>query len=66
MEEILRTYFGCKKPFKKNGQTTLKGGMAQEKLIQLMHDLATIGVIDKATARQAEREIDDICNSKNY
>lgn len=67
MENILKNYFGCKNPFDEYGKITPEGEVAQEKLIQLLKDLALVipDVISEDDARTAERMIDDIC-CENY
>ena len=67
MEAIFKNYFGCKNPFDDYGKITPEGEVAQEKLIQLLKDLALVipDVISEDDARTAERMIDDIC-CENY
>jgi hypothetical protein len=43
LDEVLATYFGCKKPFKKsNWDLTKNGHKAYSKLISLLYDLSKI------------------------
>lgn len=58
LEEIYQKYFDCKVPFRKNGRFTESGAKAHEKLVQLFHDLESLGVIDDA--RFAELAVDEI------
>ena len=56
MENILKNYFGCENPFDDYGKITPEGEVAQEKLIQLVKDLALVipDVISEDDARTAE------------
>ena len=62
LEEILQTYFGCKVPFRKDGEFTTTGIEAYKKLEELLNDLEGIGVIPSAS--QAVRVLDEITNIK--
>lgn len=68
MDNILKNYFGCENPFDQYGKITPKGEAAQEKLIQLLKDLALVipDVISEDDARNAERMIDEICNDYDW
>lgn len=68
MENILKNYFGCKNPFDEYGKITPEGIVAQEKLIQLVKDLALVipDVISEDNARTAEKQIDEICNDYDW
>lgn len=48
LSEILQTYFGCKVPFRKDGELTTTGEKAFKKLEELLVDLERLGVIDSA------------------
>lgn len=61
LEEILREYFGCKRPFDKGGRLTKHGDFAVQRLISLLHDLNAIGVINGSW--NAEKRIDDIIDN---
>lgn len=58
LSEILQTYFGCKVPFRKDGELTTTGLKAYKKLEDLLNDLEGIGVIPSAS--KAVRVLDDI------
>lgn len=58
--EILQTYFGCKVPFRKDGEFTTSGIKAYKKLEDLLNDLHALGVIPSAS--DAVRVLDDITN----
>lgn len=58
LEQILQEYFSCKKPFDGNGKLTKQGDRKVQQLINLLHDLAFIGVIPDAS--NSERIIDEI------
>ena len=58
LEEILQTYFGCKVPFRKDGELTTTGVKAYKKLEDLLNDLEGLKVI--RGARQAMRVLDEI------
>ena len=45
LEKILQTYFGCKVPFRKDGDLTTTGVKAVERLKNLMRDLEQVDVI---------------------
>ena len=62
LEEILQTYFGCKVPFRKDGELTTTGVKAYKKLEDLLNDLASLGVIPSAS--QAVRVLDEIAAIK--
>lgn len=65
LEEILQTYFGCKVPFRKDGELTTTGVEAYKKLEELLHDLEGIGVIPSAS--NAVRILDEITRlEQNY
>lgn len=61
LEEILREYFGCKRPFDKGGRLTKHGDLAVRRLISLLHDLNAIGVINGSW--NAKKRIDDIIDN---
>lgn len=61
LEEILQEYFGCKRPFDKGGRLTKHGDIAVQRLINLLHDLNAIGVINGSW--NAEKRIDDIIDN---
>lgn len=50
LEEILQTYFGCKVPFRKNGEFTTSGEKAYEKLANLLDDLQDLKVIKSSAS----------------
>ena len=58
LEEILQTYFGCKVPFRKDGELTTTGIKAYKKLEDLLNDLEGLKVIRGAS--QAMRVLDEI------
>lgn len=58
LEQILQEYFGCKHPFDKGGKLTKHGDLAVQRLINLLHDLNAIGIINGSW--NAEKKIDDI------
>lgn len=58
LEEILKEYFHCEKPFDLDGNLTEHGVYHTERLINLLHDLESIGVISDAW--YAESQIDEI------
>ena len=58
LEEILQTYFGCKVPFRKDGEFTTTGIEAYKKLEDLLNDLYALGVIPSAS--DAVRKLDEI------
>lgn len=60
LSEILQTYFGCKVPFRKDGEFTTSGIKAYKKLEDLLNDLHALGVIPSAS--DAVRVLDDITN----
>ena len=60
LEQILQTYFDCKKPFDRNGNLTKSGDYNTQRLINLLADLEAIGVIN--CAHNSAKKIDDIIN----
>lgn len=50
LEEILQTYFGCKVPFRKNGEFTTSGAAAYAKLEKLLDDLQGLEVIKSSAS----------------
>lgn len=67
LEEILRGYFGCKKPFQKDYPEdedgfTIKGGEAYFKLTSLLEDVGTLTGHDM---KDVIRELDEI-TYENY
>lgn len=60
LEEVLQQYFGCKVPFRKDGNLTITGATAFKKLESLLNDLRSIGVIEKDS--NYENQIYDILN----
>lgn len=62
LEEILQTYFGCKVPFRKDGEFTTTGIEAYKKLEDLLNDLESLRVIPSAS--QAVRVLDEIADTK--
>ena len=62
LEEILQTYFGCKVPFRKDGEFTTTGIEAYKKLEDLLNDLEGLRVIPSAS--QAVRVLDEIAAIK--
>lgn len=60
LEEIYQKYFDCSVPFRKSGRLTKSGAIAHEKLINLLKDLESIGVV--SDARIATVELDEISN----
>ena len=59
LEEILQKYFGCKKPFRKDGELTVDGARAYQRLDSLLDHLHTLGVI---TNSDYSRKLDEITN----
>lgn len=62
LEEILQTYFGCKVPFRKDGELTTTGIEAYKRLEDLLNDLEGLKVIRSAS--QAVRVLDEIAAIK--
>lgn len=62
LEDILQICFGCKKPFDKNGNQTVAGVKAYEKLIATIYGLENIGVID--SAYNVIKQLDEIVSSE--
>ena len=62
LSEILQTYFGCKVPFRKDGEFTTTGIKAYKKLEDLLNDLESLRVIPSAS--QAVRVLDEIADIK--
>lgn len=61
LSEILQTYFGCKVPFRKDGEFTTTGIKAYKKLEDLLDDLQDLGVIkSSASCMKVLDEIADI------
>lgn len=58
LDEILQTYFGCKVPFRKDGELTTTGIKAYKRLENLLNDLYALGVIPSAS--DAVRKLDEI------
>ena len=50
LSEILQTYFGCKVPFRKDGEFTTTGIKAYKKLEDLLDDLQDLGVIKSSAS----------------
>jgi len=61
LEQILQEYFGCKRPFDKDGRLTKHGDIAVQRLISLLHTLNAIGIINGSW--NAEKRIDDIIDN---
>lgn len=61
LEQILQDYFGCKRPFDKDGKLTKHGNLAVKRLISLLHNLNDIGVINGSW--NAQKKIDDIIDN---
>ncbi len=66
LETLLQNYFGCKKPFRKNGKLTKSGDGAVQYLICLISALSKVGIITDDVCKQAIRNIDDIIDSNHY
>lgn len=66
LETLLQNYFGCKKPFRKNGQLTKSGDGAVQQLMFLIEALSMVGIITEDTCKQAMRNIDNIIDSNHY
>lgn len=62
LEDILQICFGCKKPFDKNGNQTVAGVKAYEKLIATIYGLENIGVID--SAHNVIKQLDEIVSNE--
>ena len=56
LEEVLQHFFGCKKPFAKNGDFTAQGSKAYGKLVELLYN---VGIL-------AETDMNDIIESLDY
>ncbi|MCR5154852.1 MAG: hypothetical protein K6B75_08415 [Lachnospiraceae bacterium] len=46
LEEIFQIHFGCKKPFDKDGDLTVSGLKAYSKLLVLLDDLNSVGIVE--------------------
>lgn len=46
LEEILQHFFGCKKPFRTDGELTCKGSAAYGNLVELLYNLSNLTEID--------------------
>jgi hypothetical protein len=62
LSEILQTYFGCKVPFRKNGEFTTSGEKAYEKLTNLLDDLQDLKVIKSSAS--CMKVLDEIAETK--
>lgn len=62
LEDILQVCFDCKKPFDKNGNQTVTGVKAYEKLITAIYGLENIGIINDAN--NIIKQLDEIASSK--
>lgn len=49
LAEILQNYFGCKVPFRKDGELTTTGAVAFQRLESLLDNLKTLGVIEASS-----------------
>lgn len=58
LEQILQEYFGCNRPFNREGKLTKHGDIAVQRLISLLHELNAIGIINGSW--NAEKRINDI------
>lgn len=58
LEEILQQNFDCSQPFYADGTLTSQGEIATEKLLGLLKDCASIGIVDDS---MTEGELDKIC-----
>lgn len=63
LEEVLQQYFGCKVPFRKDGDLTVTGATAFKSLLSLLDALKSLNVI-KADS-DYERELYNILE-ENY
>ena len=63
MEEILRKYFDCKVPFRKDGTLTTTGKNAVSKLISLLNDMEYCGILE---AKEPISEINAFINDKFF
>ncbi len=62
LSEILQTYFGCKVPFRKDGEFTTSGAAAYAKLEELLDDLQGLEVIKSSAS--CMKVLDEIANIK--
>lgn len=61
LEKILKEWFGCKRPFDKDGKLTKQGDIAVQRLISLLHALNAMGIINGSW--NAQKRIDDIIDN---
>lgn len=61
MEEILKEYFNCKRPFKKNGTLSLNGEKAYARLVSLLGDINDLVEIENFSS--LIDELDEIAPS---
>lgn len=64
LEEIFQTHFNCPEPFDKNGDLTEQGESARKKLVSLVIDLESRGLI--SGAKRIEDAVDEIIDHNNY
>ena len=64
LEDILQICFDCKKPFDKNGNQTVAGTKAYEKLITTISGLENIGVVNNAN--NIITQLDAIASDNRY
>lgn len=63
LEELLEVNLGCKNPFKKNGELSAWGDAGYELLVQIIFNLANIGVCRPSESAKLVHRLETIKNS---
>lgn len=64
LEDIFVDYFDCPAPFDNNGELTEQGVLAYTKLLSLIQDLQSLGVVTET--ERTEDRIDEIIDGAVY
>lgn len=64
LEEVFTDYFDCPAPFDNNGELTEQGVLAYTKLLSLIQDLQSLGIVTET--ERTEDRIDEIIDGAVY
>ena len=64
LEEVFTDYFVCPAPFDNNGELTEQGVLAYTKLLSLIQDLQSLGIVTET--ERTEDRIDEIIDGAVY
>lgn len=63
LEDVLRDYFGCAKPFNKSGKLSYRGAKTYNKMVALLY---SIGKLTDTDTNGMVETLDHIANEKPY